>query len=83
MKPIIMRSIPLCVSLCALMIASASAQRPQGAPVYGLMHQPFTGERFFGDGAGSSFRHRNGERSLKTRRCGALMVTRASPVVID
>jgi histidinol phosphatase-like enzyme (inositol monophosphatase family) len=44
----------------------------QGAPVYGLMHQPFTGERFFGDGAGSSFRHRNGERALKTRRCGAL-----------
>src|SRR5215207_3545269 len=40
----------------------------RGAPVYGLMHQPFTGERFFGDGAGASFQGHNGERVLKTRR---------------
>jgi histidinol phosphatase-like enzyme (inositol monophosphatase family) len=44
----------------------------QGAPVYGLMHQPFTAERFFGDRVGATFRGQNGERRLKTRRCGAL-----------
>ena len=47
-----------------------------GAPVYGLMHQPFTGERFSGDGAGSVYKGRQGERAvdrkLKTRRCAAL-----------
>lgn len=41
-------------------------------PVYGLMHQPFTGERFFGDGTGASFRGQNGDRVLKTRRCASL-----------
>ena len=45
------------------------------SPVYGLMHQPFTGERFFGDG-GRSFLRRSGEgraeRRLRTRRCDAL-----------
>ena len=36
-----------------------------GAPVYGLMHQPFTAERFLGDGAGASYRGRQGERKLR------------------
>ena len=35
-----------------------------GAPVYGLMHQPFTGERFSGDGAGSVYKGRLGDRLL-------------------
>ena len=47
-----------------------------GAPVYGLMHQPFTGERFMGDGGGSFSRLlRDGatlERRLRTRRCETL-----------
>jgi myo-inositol-1(or 4)-monophosphatase len=47
----------------------------QGTPVYGLMHQPFTGERFFGDGGAASLR-RAGDagstRQLKTRRCASL-----------
>ena len=48
-----------------------------GAPVYGLMHQPFTGERFLGDGASASYRGRQGERKLRVRRLRGL-VRRAS-----
>jgi histidinol phosphatase-like enzyme (inositol monophosphatase family) len=43
-----------------------------GAPVYGLMHQPFTAERFLGDGASASYRGRQGERKLRVRPCAAL-----------
>ena len=43
------------------------------APVYGLMHQPFTAERFYGDGRSAAYRgpHR-GDRRLRTRRCARL-----------
>ncbi|GAC1334902.1 MAG: histidinol-phosphatase [Beijerinckiaceae bacterium] len=51
----------------------------RGRPCYGMMHQPFTRERFFGDGAAASWRgpsHRLGDgledRKLKTRPCAAL-----------
>jgi histidinol phosphatase-like enzyme (inositol monophosphatase family) len=47
----------------------------QGVPVYGLMHQPFTGERFSGEGGRATFRRAGeepGSRRLKTRRCGSL-----------
>jgi myo-inositol-1(or 4)-monophosphatase len=51
----------------------------RGRPCYGMMHQPFTRERFFGDGAAASWRgpaHRPGEdmeeRKLKTRPCASL-----------
>jgi myo-inositol-1(or 4)-monophosphatase len=40
-----------------------------GAPAYGLMHQPFIGERFFGDGGSAGYRGPLGERALRTRRC--------------
>lgn len=48
-----------------------------GAPVYGMMSQPFTRERFFGDGARADWRGpgREGglvERRLATRPCAAL-----------
>ncbi len=43
-----------------------------GSPAYGLMNQPYTGERFFGDGGSAAFRGHNGERRLKTRRCANL-----------
>jgi histidinol phosphatase-like enzyme (inositol monophosphatase family) len=43
-----------------------------GAPAYGLMHQPFTGERFIGDGGGASYRGPQGERKLMTRRCRSI-----------
>ena len=48
----------------------------QGAPCYGLMNQPFTGERFSGDGASALWRGpgRKGreERALRARRCADL-----------
>ncbi|WP_046862621.1 histidinol-phosphatase [Microvirga massiliensis] len=43
-----------------------------GRPVFGMMHQPFTGERFFGDGGSATFRGPGGERHLRTRRCRSL-----------
>src|SRR3954465_12538883 len=48
----------------------------QGAPAFGMMHQPFTGERFFGDGGSATYRGGPGgeaaERKLSTRRCDSL-----------
>ena len=32
-----------------------------GTPIYGMMHQPFTGEHFAGDGSAASYRGPNGE----------------------
>jgi myo-inositol-1(or 4)-monophosphatase len=43
-----------------------------GRPVAGMMAQPFTGERFFGDGTGARYRGPDGARALSTRRCGSL-----------
>lgn len=43
-----------------------------GAPAYGMMHQPFTREKFFGDGVKATLRASNGERILKTRACASL-----------
>jgi myo-inositol-1(or 4)-monophosphatase len=43
-----------------------------GAPVYGMMHQPFTRERFTGDGHVARYRGPAGERTLRTRRCAEL-----------
>jgi myo-inositol-1(or 4)-monophosphatase len=43
-----------------------------GEPVYGMMHQPFIGERFTGDGATARYRGPAGERKLAARSCKAL-----------
>jgi len=43
-----------------------------GLPVYGMMHQPFTRERFTGDGHAARYRGPAGERTLRTRRCATL-----------
>jgi myo-inositol-1(or 4)-monophosphatase len=43
-----------------------------GEPAYGMMHQPFTRERFFGDGSGASYTGPDGARELRTRPCEAL-----------
>ena len=43
-----------------------------GIPVYGMMHQPFTRERFSGDGGGALYRGPIGERALRVRPCKAL-----------
>ena len=41
-------------------------------PVYGMMHQPFTRERFTGDGGASRYRGPAGERALRVKRCAEL-----------
>ena len=43
-----------------------------GDPVYGMMHQPFTRERFTGDGGQSNYRGPAGERILHVRHCAQL-----------
>ena len=43
-----------------------------GEPVFGMMHQPFTGERFTGDSGAAHYRGPAGERDLRIRRCEAL-----------
>jgi myo-inositol-1(or 4)-monophosphatase len=40
-----------------------------GEPVFGLMNQPFTHERFSGDGARAHYRGPAGERELRVRPC--------------
>jgi len=43
-----------------------------GKPVYGMMHQPFIGEQFSGDGAAAAYRGPAGGRSLRVRSCDGL-----------
>jgi myo-inositol-1(or 4)-monophosphatase len=43
-----------------------------GAPLLGLMDQPFTGERFWSDEDTAYFRHRGVTRRMRTRPCPAL-----------
>ena len=43
--------------------------RAGGRAVQGMMAQPFTGERFYGDGVTATYTGPGGERSLKTRSC--------------
>ena len=42
------------------------------APVLGVMHQPFTGEFFYGDGERAFYRRGDAERALQVRRCNAI-----------
>ena len=44
----------------------------EGEPVYGMMHQPFTRERFTGDRIAARYRGPAGERALHVRRCAQL-----------
>lgn len=41
----------------------------RGTPVYGLMNQPFLGEKFSGDGAAARYCGPRGPRDLHVRRC--------------
>jgi histidinol-phosphatase len=43
-----------------------------GRPLLGLMHQPFTGERFYTGATEAYFRHDGSERRLRTRSCPSL-----------
>jgi len=44
----------------------------RGAPVYGMMHQPYIGERFTGDNGAARYEGPSGKRELAVRRCAAL-----------
>ena len=44
----------------------------KGNPVFGMMHQPFIREKFWGDGAGARYEGPAGARSLHVRPCSAL-----------
>jgi myo-inositol-1(or 4)-monophosphatase len=60
----------------------------RGAPVYGLMNQPFTRERFFGDGEAAFWSRHDGaeKRKLTTRRCATLAeatLMTTSPLLIE
>ena len=43
-----------------------------GEPVFGMMNQPFTRERFSGDGGRAHYRGPTGERDLRVRACPEL-----------
>ena len=43
-----------------------------GQPAFGMMHQPFIGERFTGDTGSARYRGPAGERKLTVRRCASL-----------
>ena len=57
-----------------------------GEPVFGMMNQPFTRERFFGDGGAARYRGSTGNRDLHVRGCtgidDALMFT-TSPLLMN
>jgi len=58
----------------------------EGEPVYGMMHQPFTRERFTGDSNAARYRGPAGARELHVRRCAqlsdALLMT-TSPLLMN
>ncbi len=57
-----------------------------GEPVFGLMHQPFTRERFSGDGGAARYRGPAGERKLQVRPCRALdeaVLLTTSPLLMN
>jgi myo-inositol-1(or 4)-monophosphatase len=54
--------------LCGLPVwGTLIGLKRNGSPVLGMMHQPYTGERFFGDGGRAWMRGRFGEHGLSTR----------------
>jgi len=57
-----------------------------GEPVFGMMHQPFIGERFTGDGGAAHYRGPAGDRDLRVRECGALsdaLLYTTSPLLMN
>jgi histidinol phosphatase-like enzyme (inositol monophosphatase family) len=57
----------------------------RGVPVHGLMHQPFTGERFSSDGEMTTYRGPAGERTLRTSNCTRLdhaTISTTSPLLM-
>jgi myo-inositol-1(or 4)-monophosphatase len=57
-----------------------------GEPVFGMIHQPFTRERFSGDGGAARYRGPAGNRELRVRPCGTLgdaIVSTTSPLLMN
>jgi myo-inositol-1(or 4)-monophosphatase len=57
-----------------------------GEPVFGMMHQPFTRERFSGDGGAAHYRGPAGNRVLRVRECASLgeaMLSTTSPLLMN
>ena len=57
-----------------------------GEPVFGMVHQPFTRERFSGDGGGANYRGPAGTRELRVRECAALddaILSTTSPLLMN
>jgi myo-inositol-1(or 4)-monophosphatase len=57
-----------------------------GEPVFGMMHQPFTRERFSGDGHAARYRGPAGDRDLRVRECRNLrdaMLFTTSPLLMN
>lgn len=44
----------------------------RGTPVFGMMHQPYIGERFSGDSGSARYQGPSGNRKLAVRRCASL-----------
>lgn len=44
----------------------------KGTPVFGMMHQPYIGERFSGDNGSANYSGPSGGRRLSVRRCASL-----------
>jgi myo-inositol-1(or 4)-monophosphatase len=58
----------------------------RGEPVFGMMHQPFTRERFSGDSGSARYRGPTGERTLRVRRCSNLsdaVLMTTSPLLMN
>lgn len=43
-----------------------------GTPVFGMMHQPYIGERFSGDSGSAHYNGPSGKRNLAVRKCASL-----------
>ena len=57
-----------------------------GEPVFGLMNQPFTRERFSGDGGAAHYRGPVGTRDLRVRECpdiGSAILSTTSPLLMN
>jgi len=57
-----------------------------GQPVFGMMHQPFTRERFTGDGGTARYRGPAGDRMLRSRHCrdiGDALLQTTSPLLMN
>jgi myo-inositol-1(or 4)-monophosphatase len=57
-----------------------------GEPVFGMMHQPFTRERFSGDGGGTRYRGPGGNRDLHARSCARIedaLLSTTSPLLMN